>query len=133
LPTALPAVLFSPSRGLFIFVPVLVFVFYLAIRYWRTIPYPRLALLALSMIALHVLLIALWPSWWGGYCYGPRLLTDAVPWMTLFAILVVAAHFADHSAKHFTRIELTAGFALLALSIVINGKGGTLVVDGRME
>lgn len=45
LPTALPAILISPSRGLFIYIPVLVFVFYLLIRYWKTIPFKRLALL----------------------------------------------------------------------------------------
>ncbi len=38
LATTLPAILISPSRGLLIFVPVLIFVFYLLIRYWTTVP-----------------------------------------------------------------------------------------------
>ncbi len=123
LPTGLPAILISPSRGLFIYVPVLIFVFYLLIRYWKTLPFPRLAVLALAMVVIQVLTIATWPIWWGGYSYGPRLLTDAIPWLALLAILGCAARLRESQTAKFSRSEAVATFALLALSIAINARG----------
>ena len=120
LASTLPAILISPSRGLFIFVPALIFVFYLLIRYWTTVPYPRLAILSLSIVTIQTVLVALWPNWWGGYSYGPRLLADTLPWLALLAILGCAARL--RTAK-FSRSEVVAAFALLALSIAINGRG----------
>lgn len=119
--TALPAILISPSRGLFIFVPILIFVFYLLIRYWTTIPYPRLAILSLSIVTIETVLVALWPVWWGGRSYGPRLLADAIPWLALLAILGCAARL--RSAHKFSRAEVATALSLLALSIAINGRG----------
>ena len=65
LPIALPSILFSPSRGLFIYVPVLFFVFYLVLEYWNTLPFQRLAVLALAMVTMQILMTALFPKWWG--------------------------------------------------------------------
>jgi hypothetical protein len=121
--TALPAILISPSRGLLIFVPISIFVFYLLIRYWASVPYRRLAILSLSIVAIQIVLIALWPVWWGGYSYGPRLLTDALPWLALLAILGCAARLRSTGNAKFSRAELTAALSLLALSIVLNGRG----------
>ncbi len=123
LSTALPAILISPSRGLFIYVPILIFVFYLLIRYWKTLPFQRLAVLALAMVMIQILTIALWPIWWGGYSYGPRLLTDALPWLALLAILGCAARLRRNGTAKFSRSEALAAFALVALSIAINGRG----------
>ena len=118
---ALPAILISPSRGLFIFVPALIFVFYLLTRYWPTIPYARLAILSLSIVIIQTVLVALWPVWWGGFSYGPRLLADAIPWLALLAILGCAARL--RSGDKFSRAEIAAALSLLALSIVFNARG----------
>ena len=48
-------------------------------------------MLALSIVILQILIVSLWPTWWGGYSYGPRLIADALPWMALLAILGLAA------------------------------------------
>ena len=125
LPTALPAILISPSRGLFIYIPVLVFVFYLLIRYWKTIPFKRLAVLAIAIVVMQILVVAMWPIWWGGYAYGPRLLTDAIPWMALLAILGCAGRLQSNEIASFSRSELVAAFALIAVSIAINARGAT--------
>lgn len=118
--TALPAILISPSRGLFVFIPTLIFVFYLLIRYWTTVPYARLAILSLSIVTIQTVLVSLWPVWWGGFSYGPRLLADAIPWLALLAILGCAARLRT---SKFSRSEVLAAVALLALSIAINGRG----------
>jgi hypothetical protein len=119
----LSAILFSPSRGLFVFVPALIFAFYLLIRYWKTVPYPRLTRLSLSIVVIQTALVALWPVWWGGYSYGPRLMADAVPWLVLLAILGCAARLRNANSGKFSRAEIAAAFSLLALSIAINGRG----------
>lgn len=115
-----PAILISPSRGLFIYVPILFFVFYLLIRYWKTLPFQRLAVMALAIVILNIITIALYSFWWGGYSYGPRYLTDEIPWLALLAILGCAARLRT---SKFGRSEVVAAVALLALSIAINGRG----------
>jgi hypothetical protein len=119
----LPAILFSPSRGLFVFVPAFAFVLYLLVRYWATLKYRRLAALALSIVTLQVLMVSLWPVWWGGYSYGPRLICDALPWMVLLAILGLAARAVDPGGVRLAKAETAIALVLIALSIVINGRG----------
>jgi hypothetical protein len=57
--------LISPSRGVLVFVPFLLFVAYLLTRYWRYVS-RRLAILALAAILLHVVLVSSFPIRWGG-------------------------------------------------------------------
>jgi hypothetical protein len=123
LPSVLPTLLFSPSRGLFIYVPILIFVFYLIVAYWKLVPYKNLALLALSIAILQLLLVGSWPVWWGGYSYGPRLLTDTIPWLCLLAILGLAARVNKGGVVTFTKTEAALALALLSLSIVLNARG----------
>jgi hypothetical protein len=119
----LPAVLFSPSRGLFVFIPMFAFVLYLVVRYWGLLKYKRLAVLALSMVIFQILMVSLWPTWWGGYSYGPRLIADALPWMTLLAILGLAACANDKGAVTLGKAETAIALLLILLSIAINGRG----------
>jgi len=121
--TTLPAILISPSRGLFVFVPASIFVFYLLARYWTTVPYRRLALLSLSILAIQIVLVSLWPAWWGGFSYGPRLLADVLPWLALLAILGCAARLRTADNAKFSRAEIVTAFSLLALSIAFNARG----------
>ena len=123
LPTALPAILISPSRGLFVYVPILIFVFYLLIRYWKSLPFKQLVVLSLAIVMLQIFTIALWPVWWGGYSYGPRLLTDAIPWLALLAILGTAGRLLSTPSAKFNSSEAITALALLVLSIAINGRG----------
>ena len=129
--TALPALLISPSRGLLIFVPILIFVFYLLIRYWSTVPYPRLAFLSLTIVTGQTVLVALWPVWWGSFCYGPRLLTDVLPWLAMLAILGCAARLRTANDAKFSRAEIATALSLLALSIAINGRGAISVATAE--
>ncbi|MBN2575173.1 MAG: hypothetical protein JXP73_11480 [Deltaproteobacteria bacterium] len=96
-------ILVSPSRGLLVFSPILAFAFWGAFRAWRD---PRFApLRPVSIAALAMcLLVARWHGWWGGWCYGYRLLVDAV---TLLAFLAIPV--AEHIRS---RRPLAAGFAV---------------------
>lgn len=130
-PTAFAGNLISPSRGLFVYVPVLFFVAYLLLRYTRELPLPRLAVLALGVIVAHLFVIAGFTPWWGGHSYGPRYTTGLVPWFVLLATLGIKAMLVwreRHREACGTigeRVPLFIGCALLVLSILINGRGGT--------
>ena len=124
--TALPAILFSPARGLFVFVPSTLIVVYLVIRYWRALPHRRLAVLAAAIIVGNVLVVATWIVWWGGRGYGPRLLTDVVPSFVILAVLGLRAlsNARDRAPGRLeSRIVLAVAVTLVAVSIAINGWG----------
>ncbi len=130
---ALAGNLVSPSRGLLLFVPVVLFVVYLPLRYWRHRVCPRLLVLAASVSVCHYVAISSFVPWYGGTCYGPRYTTELVPWMVLVAILGVAAALRrreDADVRHSPagwRATLTAGGVLLLLSVFVNGRGATSV------
>ena len=124
----LAGVLISPSRGLVIYVPALIIVGYLLIRYRRT-SMRRLINLAAAVVIAHVLLIASFYGWHGSGCYGPRLLTDLVPWFGLLGMLAVEARLRWRTVNPAQdtvfrrRIETATAVVLLACSIALNGIG----------
>jgi drug/metabolite transporter superfamily protein YnfA len=78
--TGLYGLLASPSRGLFVYTPDLIFAFTALLRAWR---WPgevagRLRGLSLAWIAA-LLLYATYSEWWGGRVFGSRFLDDFVP------------------------------------------------------
>jgi hypothetical protein len=117
----LAANLFSPSRGLLIYVPAVLFVSYLAGRYRRVLPCRALAGGAAACIVVHWLLISLH---WPGYAYGPRYWTDMTPWFFLLVVVSVAAWRA-HEGRVWLgrRVPAVAGGLLLAAGVFVNGRG----------
>jgi hypothetical protein len=134
-PTALRGNLISPSRGLLVFVPVVLFVAYLLIRYWSFRPLKHLTWLALAVVAATLIVISGFAHWWGGASFGPRFSTDAVPWMLLLAIISVKAMLSrreGHRARATSQVvEMTCGAVLLAASIFINARGALSVDTWR--
>lgn len=84
---ALAANLVSPARGLLIFVPQILLIAHLLARYRAFVAHRVLVALSLAVVGLHWLAVSGFPHWWGGYCYGPRLMTDVIPWLALLAIV----------------------------------------------
>jgi hypothetical protein len=119
----LAGVLASPARGLFVYSPVLLFSLAGAALAWRHGP-PVLVPLGAGA-ALLVVLVSNWAVWWGGHCWGPRLLADALP---IFAVLLApAARWIG------PRRGLRAAFALLAaLSVGVHALGAYLY-DARWD
>jgi len=108
--------LFSPSRGLLVFVPIVLLPLYLTVRHWRDLRQRRLALLTLAVIVVHIVMTASWELWWGGWSYGPRMLMETIPWFVLLTILGLKAA-APRPAMIWTAT------ALLALSVSLNAVG----------
>lgn len=83
---AAAGLLVSPARGLFIYTPVFLFSIWGIVLGIRQGPNRLLALcLTLSLIFTYVMTV-LWPIWWAGWSFGPRVFTDAVPLFVFFLI-----------------------------------------------
>jgi hypothetical protein len=78
--------LLSPSRGLFIYTPYLVFAFPALLRAWRWPGAVAGRFRGLLFVWLGALVVyATYSEWWGGRVFGSRFLDDFVP--ILFAAL----------------------------------------------
>ncbi len=126
LSTALAGIIVSPSRGLLVYVPTIVFTFYLIARYWNQLPCRQLVRLSLAVIALHIVCVAGYPNWWGGGSYGPRLSTDLLPWFALLAIIGCEGA-KKSNCSILNGPEFGVAYALLFLSIAINARGACSV------
>jgi hypothetical protein len=80
-------ILVSPSRGLLVFSPVMLVAFWGLGRIFRDSRFSALRPVGLAALVL-CLVVARWSGWWGGWCYGPRLLADAVTLLAFLAIPV---------------------------------------------
>jgi len=115
--------LFSPSRGLFVYTPVVLLSLwgmYLALKTrWAT---PLSTYLILVCLANWMIVGKIFVAWaGGGWSYGPRLATDIVPVLIFFLIPV----FHRWCVLSPTKIALTAvAFTVtLAISVFIHGRG----------
>jgi len=82
-------VLISPGRGLLVYTPIVIFALAAFAPWVRELrEQHRLLVVVATVFALtQIVLISMWPFWWGGYCWGPRLLTETVaPFMILIAV-----------------------------------------------
>ncbi len=70
-------VVFSPGRGLLTYQPWLMLL--LLFPFVRPTTERSWHRFALAFVLLHVSLVASWPCWWGGACYGSRLVAEVVP------------------------------------------------------
>jgi hypothetical protein len=113
--------LFSPSRGLFVFSPVLLLSlsgFVLALRDSSQ----RALHVAFAVIILgHFVIVGEASMWWAGHCFGPRFTTDIAPFLTYFAAfnLRVPAEFG-RAARVAGR---TAVVVLAIVSAAIHSQG----------
>jgi len=110
----LAGVLFSPARGLFVYQPWVV----LSIvgLLWNSIPDTRYPIPGINWMCavaagLQIILVASWACWWGGSCWGSRLLTEAIPLLALLALGPVTVMMRS-------RVGRVALFALLILSLL---------------
>jgi hypothetical protein len=84
---AAAGLLVSPNRGLLIFMPWTVFAFWGMARAWKENTLPGVRYLIAGMAGVFVAHSFL-GTWWGGWCFGPRYLSDLLPFLALFLIPV---------------------------------------------
>jgi hypothetical protein len=82
--------LVSPSRGLLIYTPWAAFAFWGAARLWKEKSPGWSRLLIVGMAAILVVQVG-GGDWWGGWCFGPRYLTDLLPFLAWFLVPVLTS------------------------------------------
>jgi hypothetical protein len=115
----LAGVLICPARGLLIYQPwLLLGLAALSRRFMRSVPTeteaqpPRWMWVCGLVIFLHVLMVSGWAMWWGGYCWGSRLLADTIPWLGLLCVRPVAALWANANGRRVVGLAAALGFLL---------------------
>jgi hypothetical protein len=115
--------LFSPSRGIFIFSPVFLLCFFAFIRPTLLNPYSKLGLYSGAICFFHTLLISSFPNWWGGHAYGPRYMSDIVPYL-IFLLIPLVRLLEAGSTRTVKLLSLTL-LLLLVSSFSLNWIGAT--------
>ncbi len=125
----LAGLLISPSRGLLVFCPVFLFsaagVYWWLRRRWVT-PHPQIYPICLLVTAAQVVLIARSRLWYGGFSYGPRLLADVMPCLTI--LLLPAICFLEKS-----RPWKLVFAASLIWSVLVQGVGAFCYPNGHWD
>jgi hypothetical protein len=119
----IPGLLFSPGRGLLVYSPIFLLLPLAFRAAWRE----RNPLLVALWVATILLLplCALRTAWWGGWCYGPRLLSDVAPLLVFLLYPVV------REARPRSIFSLV--LALLASVSVIGHTAGAFYYEGKQE
>jgi hypothetical protein len=113
--------LVSPSRGLFIFCPVLAFSVWGMVLSFKGRKDRLLESLLVCVLVSHWLVISSFPDWHGGHSFGPRYFADMVPYLVYFLVPALAWLAGRRSAL---RSWLMSVFVLLVLaSFFINLSG----------
>jgi len=120
--------LFSPSRGLFIFSPVFIFAVCGAYFWFRgaNTPYPEIYRVCILSSGAYIFALGSLRVWHGGYCYGPRMLADIVPCLVILLVPVM-----DRVAR--SPLWRTAFLAALAFSIAVQGIGVFFYPKGHWD
>ncbi len=82
--------LFSPARGLFVYSPFLLLPLLMPRRALEAIRHHKAIAILLAWPVLHWISISKFPHWWGGFSYGPRLMSDVLPALYVFLVLFVS-------------------------------------------
>ena len=122
-PMSLAANLLSPGRGILIYVPALFVVFAMLHRFRQHISQQPLLWLALGASAAHLLLLAVYPVWWGGFSYGPRFAVELLPWLVLLATLALDALARSQISNAITRRWQMSAICLSLVAVWIHGRG----------
>jgi hypothetical protein len=133
LPVGIAGLTVSPSRGILIYSPIVLVAVFGAVRAWRSSlstgkgagPFGAAdALLLARYVSLAALAILLTYSkfivWWAGHGYGPRYLTDAMPFVGLLFVLGLSPLAARTSRA---RVAKAATIVGLTYSIFVQTVG----------
>ncbi|MGH9222387.1 MAG: hypothetical protein ACRD2W_00970 [Acidimicrobiales bacterium] len=120
---AAAANLVSPARGLLIFSPVIVLLAAagLVLRFRRREGGLLDAVAVGSVVAQLLIVSASKEAWWAGHSFGPRFMSDVLPFLAYLAIPAV-----DAVAAQRRLVLRVATVATLAWSVLVNAQGAYL-------
>jgi hypothetical protein len=118
--------LLSPSRGIFVFSPFLLFILLAILFKFHSYRKEHLLYFSLIWFAIHVVTVSLSDSvpWWGGHSFGPRLLVDVLPAFFLLSVVFFKG-VNDNSYGKRTRYAILSIYVTLGgLAFLINSVQG---------
>ena len=104
--------LFSPSRGLFVFSPVLLFALSGFVLSLRDPAQRALNITYGAIVVAHSIVIGAASMWWAGHSFGPRFMTDIVP----FLVFLTAFNFRLPAAFG-PRVQTAVSVAVMVLAL----------------
>ncbi len=113
----------SPSKGILIYSPILLYIFfglYRAVRN-KKIENKSIYIISAVIILLHTLLMGKWKHWYGGFSFGYRLASDALPFFILLLVPYITSSFHEKYKKIF--------YSLFAFSVFVQ-ISGMIFFDG---
>ncbi|MBN8560516.1 MAG: glycosyltransferase family 39 protein [Leptolyngbya sp. UWPOB_LEPTO1] len=123
--------LFSPSRGLFVYSPILILAipgFIQIFRRWKQKDEKLLILLFLSCIPL-LLQYCFFRMWWAGASYGYRFLTDLLP-ILCFSVNYAIADALSRRKLLNLKILIVSGLLTFSVFVQVVGVFGACFWDG---
>jgi hypothetical protein len=124
--TGLAGLLFSPSRGLFVFSPFFLFAIPAVVgsaRPTSAAGRDRLPRYLLAGIGLDLLLFSKWRMWWGGSTFGYRLLTELAPLLTIFLALSWPRIERSRIARVLLVLAISVSFFIHFLGAMVGASG----------
>jgi hypothetical protein len=112
----LAGLLVSPARGLLLYFPASLLALVLLARR-REARRDGLTLALTAGVLLQIAVVSAWPMWWGGSCFGPRLLSET---QAPILLLLGLAFPAEGAARRRGAIALAA---VLAFSVAVQAVG----------
>ncbi|HUT57797.1 MAG TPA: hypothetical protein VNA25_08080 [Phycisphaerae bacterium] len=126
---ALAGTLVSPGRGVLIFSPVLVLSIVGAVWGIRSRGHRAFDGAVAAVVVLHWLLVASWWGWRGGWCFGPRLFTDVMPFFVLLLVPLLERLRRAPLRRRLPAIGALAVLALVSFLIHAHGASSAAVWD----
>jgi hypothetical protein len=124
---ALAGTLISPSRGLFIFSPILLYAIAGIYLKHHKDGFDLLDGALIVILVAQWFVIATFDHWWGGHSFGPRFFADVMPFLIYFLIPGLLSIQSNEGSLQ-TRTGLAGVYALLLLvSVLIQYRGATSI------
>jgi len=111
--------LFSPSRGIFIYSPPIIITLFFIKRFWRRRSFLIILIIGITIIKLYF--FAIWWSWYGGWSWGSRFLLPIIP---LYFLFFNEAFLRFKKFSSVTRLLIISliiiGFVVQLIGVLIN-------------
>lgn len=117
--------LFSPSRGLAIYDPILLVAFFGLYQSVRTRQIHSWQVALWLVVMGQLVVIAKFGST-GGDAYGPRLMLDVVPLLVVLAVPPLAALWRPAKPRRVETLALSLVIVVMGFGLFVNGTGGVL-------
>jgi len=118
----LAGLLASPSRGLFVYTPIMLFGFWGAVQVFRRDAPPWMRYLVVAL-AVHLVVHAKFREWWGGYAFGPRYLADMLPVLILLLVYGLVPWCRTPAARAIAAILILYGVIVQAIGVYCDDDG----------